>query len=251
MELIQASKRLLKKLHDSQDEIRTSIKQLTFEKQKTLQKLETHKTTIARLDAEKGWIDSVAEQLGSMWKGPGEKTQKEIKDRAQERNNAKTQFDIEEKHAEDIEEQLNAKQEELKELEVQLHAYNGPDDVFASLRNECFESQVQQYTYKICLFKTVQQDYTNLGYLFLIRNFDSWDYQAATMSFTNGENCWHGAIRSTKVKMVCWLETQILSIEEPDKCQYEMVLGTPAVCAIHPGDFPIPKQAFVPVHDEL
>lgn len=50
------------------------------------------------------------------------------------------------------------------------------------------------------------------------------------MRFTNGAQCWNGPQRTMQVNMKCGTENKVISVWEPNKCEYEMEMTTPAVC---------------------
>lgn len=50
------------------------------------------------------------------------------------------------------------------------------------------------------------------------------------MSFTNGQSCWNGPMRSLRVSLSCAAEHRILSVDEPEVCKYTMRFETPAAC---------------------
>ena len=50
------------------------------------------------------------------------------------------------------------------------------------------------------------------------------------MKFEHGLRCWGGPDRSVDVKFVCGGENELVSVEEPAKCEYAMEFRTPAAC---------------------
>ncbi|KAI8899145.1 glucosidase II beta subunit-like-domain-containing protein [Globomyces pollinis-pini] len=134
---------------------------------------------------------------------------------------------------------LNDLESQITDLENKLSEDNGPDDVFATLRGQCVELNESEYTYKFCFFTGVHQSYTSLG------EFSTWSFDAQAMHFDNGNSCWNGPNRSCRVKLVCKAENELLEVSEPNKCEYEMKVGTPAVCDL----ISINSDQFA--HDEL
>lgn len=57
------------------------------------------------------------------------------------------------------------------------------------------------------------------------------------MSYTNGQTCWNGPARSTLVQLQCATENTLISVSEPNKCEYLFIVGTPAECIITDSDF--------------
>ncbi|RPA73904.1 hypothetical protein BJ508DRAFT_418848 [Ascobolus immersus RN42] len=50
------------------------------------------------------------------------------------------------------------------------------------------------------------------------------------LQYEGGLACWNGPRRSAKVRLVCRSEEGLLEVREAEKCVYEMVVGTGAVC---------------------
>jgi len=50
--------------------------------------------------------------------------------------------------------------------------------------------------------------------------------------YTGGTKCWNGPERSVKLVMSCGTSTEIVSVTEPEKCEYLFKLQTPAVCPV-------------------
>ena len=122
----------------------------------------------------------------------------------------------------------------------------GVDGQWRALRDQCFERQHHSYTYEVCLFKSASQregagSRTNLG------SFSGWEEMPAddpvfegvsanttplrrAMKFTNGQHCWNAGNRELLVRVLCGGTTEVLSIDEPSTCHYEMKLQSPAAC---------------------
>lgn len=132
---------------------------------------------------------------------------------------------------------LSSADRELSEKRGQLQFDLGPENEFAAMLNTCFEYQDREYIYKLCPFsKTVQQSRSSKSDT-SIGNWIGWGQEDGnaskymSMSFQNGLACWNGPQRSTIVHLTCGLENKVTSVTEPNKCEYEMVFETPAVCA--------------------
>ena len=54
------------------------------------------------------------------------------------------------------------------------------------------------------------------------------------MKFIGGQKCWNGPERSTDVHVQCGLESKLISVSEPAKCEYVIVMTTPAACVEAP-----------------
>jgi protein kinase C substrate 80K-H len=51
------------------------------------------------------------------------------------------------------------------------------------------------------------------------------------MVFENGLRCWNGPERSARVDLECGAENEVIKVTEPSKCEYEIKMKSPAVCA--------------------
>ncbi|CAG8804785.1 5998_t:CDS:2, partial [Racocetra fulgida] len=104
-------------------------------------------------------------------------------------------------------------EDSIDEINSKLSLNYGLKDEFATLDDECFDHDSGD-------------------------NFAKWigaeskdDPQHYTqMLYENGARCWNGPARSVKVYLECGAENQILSVSEPEKCEYHMKMITPAVC---------------------
>ncbi|KAL1490280.1 hypothetical protein ABEB36_013001 [Hypothenemus hampei] len=158
-------------------------------------------------------------------------------------NEARNEYSQSENSLRDINDQI-------RQIEESLKKDFGSDEEFASLEGQCFEFTDHEYVYRFCPFdKTVQipkssSMETSLG------RWSKWDGPAnniyGSMMYDQGQNCWNGPNRSTKVKINCGSENKLLSVSEPNRCEYAFEFETPAACKGF-GD----QQGEKEVHDEL
>ncbi|KAF9415164.1 hypothetical protein BGZ94_000172 [Podila epigama] len=119
---------------------------------------------------------------------------------------------------------------EVEELERKLNMDYGSDERFAQLVDQCFEFKDVEYIYSVCLFgKAFQKSSsdTSLG------TFSEWigdNYD--TQLYSGGMKCWNGPERSVKLIMSCGIENEIISVTEPEKCEYHFQFRTPAACRL-------------------
>ena len=118
-----------------------------------------------------------------------------------------------------------------KKLELDI----GSNGEFASLIDDCFEYDDREYTYKLCPYdRTIQKSKSGHGET-SIGVWKSWDVENPNakykiMRFADGLSCWNGPARSTKVRLYCGVENKIISVTEPNRCEYEMKFETPTAC---------------------
>ena len=61
--------------------------------------------------------------------------------------------------------------------------------------------------------------------------YASWNEDKTVMKFQHGTRCWQGPDRSCDVKMQCGIKEEIISVDEPSRCVYTMVMTSPSACA--------------------
>lgn len=64
------------------------------------------------------------------------------------------------------------------------------------------------------------------------------------MIYERGQSCWNGPTRSTTVTVSCGSESKLISVSEPNRCEYHFDFITPAACRDEASDQD-------DVHDEL
>ncbi len=107
-----------------------------------------------------------------------------------------------------------------KKLDMDL----GPNGEFASMIDKCFEYEDREYVYKLCPYdRTVQKSKSNHQET-SIGNWKSWNDEDASkkylvMKFDNGQACWNGPMRSTKVIVSCGIDNKLVSVSEPNRCE--------------------------------
>jgi protein kinase C substrate 80K-H len=106
----------------------------------------------------------------------------------------------------------------------------GPNEVFASMANNCFEYTDLEYTYKMCAFDFCVQKPLHGGSETRLGSWEKWSVPHTQMSYERGVQCWNGPSRSTKVDLRCGAENKLVAASEPSKCEYLFVFETPAVC---------------------
>ncbi|KAJ0401500.1 hypothetical protein ATCC90586_001532 [Pythium insidiosum] len=132
----------------------------------------------------------------------------------------------------EIEDDIRKLESERETQQRDLSFDYGPDRAFYALKNECIEKTVEKYVYKLCPFNNVQQDFTSLG------RWEAWGVRDAAddakdygvMRFTQGQRCWNGPERSVRVTWRCGETNEILSVEEPSTCVYEMAAESYLAC---------------------
>ncbi|KAM3967075.1 glucosidase 2 subunit beta [Aphomia sociella] len=121
----------------------------------------------------------------------------------------------------------------IRNIQQNLEKDYGLQQEFATLDGQCLEYEDKEYIYKLCMFQKVTQKSKNSGSETGLGNWGEWagnDNKYSVMKYTNGVACWNGPNRITLVNVQCGLETKMLSVTEPLRCEYKIDLSTPAAC---------------------
>lgn len=130
---------------------------------------------------------------------------------------------------EEITADIEKVERDIVQLEKDSEAYAanlnkdyGPDDVLRALALSWVSKKLGEYDYKIELLKTIYQDDTLIG--------EFSHYEDGKLMYTNGSKCWNGPNRKGVIHLVCDKSTELLSLSEPEKCEYHFQMTSPIVC---------------------
>jgi len=139
----------------------------------------------------------------------------------------------------DIDRQFRDAEREIKQLKESLEKDYGENSVFAVLSGQCFSHTDNEYTYKMCPFDHCSQRGKHGGSETRLGGWGEWigpeGGKYSVMKFTGGQTCWNGPARSSIVYLHCGSENNLVSVTEPNRCEYEMHFNTPAACQLPPG----------------
>lgn len=129
----------------------------------------------------------------------------------------------------------------------------GPEGEWKKLHGTCIEKDTGDYTYEVCFFEDAKQKPNKGGSSHSLGRFSSWnDAPGITpgspeyygkMYYTRGTKCWNGPQRSATLIVSCGVENALLSVAEPEKCEYQFKITSPAAC--------LPLEAVQESRDEL
>lgn len=145
----------------------------------------------------------------------------------EEAKEAKAQFESAEQALQNILHEIN-------QIKEKSEVNYGPEDEYAPLDGQCYSYTDREYVYRLCPFNQVTQASKSGGAETRLGTWSKWSTadQGPVMIFENGQSCWNGPQRSTKVFVSCGRAHEVTSVNEPNKCEYEMHFETPAACKI-------------------
>ncbi|KAG2175549.1 hypothetical protein INT43_001196 [Umbelopsis isabellina] len=134
---------------------------------------------------------------------------------------------------------IDNKESELRTVNEQLDKDYGKDKEWMKLDQQCFEKDEGEYVYSICIFGHAHQKSNRDGANTSLGNFESFSGSSDANSpeyhskqlYNHGAKCWNGPERSVKAVFECGSTTEILEVTEPEKCEYQFKMRSPAACS--------------------
>lgn len=142
---------------------------------------------------------------------------------------------------------LESTKSQLREQKAELDVDFGVDSIFRALKGECISRDSGEYNYELCWMKQTKQKskkgrgdttmgkYARIGSTTVDEATSSGQIIPKTkvvLEYENGQSCWNGPSRSTKVILDCGEKNELTKITEDEKCVYSMFVTTPAVCEL-------------------
>lgn len=120
----------------------------------------------------------------------------------------------------------------MDDKEKEVAADYGPDDVLRALKDTCVKSHIGEYDYEVCFFKNVHQ--SGNGHNSNLGKYVSHSQTPSGLEFNydHGAKCWNGPIRKSRVQVTCGAESELLTVGEPEKCEYFFKVASPAACTV-------------------
>ncbi|KAL2443765.1 hypothetical protein ABEF95_012011 [Exophiala dermatitidis] len=136
---------------------------------------------------------------------------------------------------------------DLRRHREDLEKDYGPEGIFRALKDTCISKDSGEYEYELCFMGQTKQKPKKGGAQSNMGNFVGFDVEYVdervgldgkglgtgnriVMKYENGQGCWNGPQRSTRVYLACAEKEEIWKVSETEKCVYRMEVGTAAVC---------------------
>ncbi|KAG9781112.1 hypothetical protein KCU88_g3558, partial [Aureobasidium melanogenum] len=136
---------------------------------------------------------------------------------------------------------------DLRRHREDLEKDYGPDGIFRALKDTCISKDSGEYEYELCFMGQTKQKPKKGGAHSNMGNFVGFDVEYVdegvsldgkglgtgnriVMKYENGQGCWNGPQRSTRVYLACAEKEEIWKVSETEKCVYRMEVGTATVC---------------------
>jgi protein kinase C substrate 80K-H len=148
----------------------------------------------------------------------------------------------------DAERDVRNAENDLSRFRDDLSKDYGPfDGIFRALKDQCISKDSGEYEYEVCFLGSTKQKPKKGGAPTGMGNFAGFDIEfvdetvdkdgkglgtgnRVVMKYENGQHCWNGPNRSTRVVLACAEKEEIWKVSESEKCVYRIELGTSAVC---------------------
>ena len=126
---------------------------------------------------------------------------------------------------------ISGLESELQNLDATLSHVPGANVIWLAHHEECFSTQVREYSYEFCPFKQASQKSGSSTSLGRFTRFDQVDGKVS-LHFENGQRCWQGMDRKAVVHTNCGVSSAITLVEEPSTCFYSIQFDTPIACSL-------------------
>lgn len=130
----------------------------------------------------------------------------------------------------ELEREYSSLSSQISSMKHELEFNYGPEDVLRPLKDITVKNHIGEYDYEVGYLGEVRQ--TGHGNSVRIGQFDNFEIvdNQFKLHYSNGEKCWNGPKRSATVLIECGTDPELVSVTEPEKCEYLIRIKAPIGC---------------------
>jgi protein kinase C substrate 80K-H len=138
----------------------------------------------------------------------------------------------------DLKSNRDTAEEQIHSLKHELSKDLGPSDILRPFDGVSVSGQLGEYGYELFFTGDIKQKGKNnndvkIGHYTTYEVVDIDDKtQQFILYYKNGEKCWNGPLRSGVVTIDCGESNEIISVTEPEKCEYHFKVKSPIGCKV-------------------
>ncbi|KAK6456371.1 glucosidase II beta subunit-like-domain-containing protein [Scheffersomyces xylosifermentans] len=133
------------------------------------------------------------------------------------------------KSATEYNEEIESLEKEIKSIESEISIYEedlakdyGAKDILRAVASKRVNGKIGEYSYSLGFTDSISQDGVLIGSFV--------EFKDNKLIYKHGAKCWNGPSRSADVELICGPQNKLLTVSEPEKCEYLFELITPIVC---------------------
>lgn len=143
--------------------------------------------------------------------------------------------------AQEIQKSIDSHNKEIVKIDSDLEnseSRYGLEDIFRAYDGRCFVEKIGDYDYEYCFTGSLTQISSN-GQRVSIGTRDKIEVLEDEQSvggysyrvyYEKGAKCWNGPVRKAIAVVQCGDVEQLVSVSEPEKCEYHLVVRSPVGC---------------------
>lgn len=120
------------------------------------------------------------------------------------------------------EQNANSLKNEIDNIVADLSKDYGENDILRAVQSQWVSKRLGGYSYNIGFLDSIYQD------SILIGRYSKHD--GNRLIYEQGAKCWNGPRRSGVIEMTCGQSNELISVSEPEKCEYYLEMTSPIAC---------------------
>ena len=126
------------------------------------------------------------------------------------------------KQIQDLRGQILEESTMISLIEEDLSQNYGEKDILRAFKNLKIKKRIHGSIFYLNLLQNIYKNDTLIG------NYK--EVRGRYLIYENGNKCWNGPRRLSKIEMVCASEHKLMSEKEYQRCMYHLKVGTPVAC---------------------